>query len=696
MPFVGEHAARIVDPDKFEDFRRSNDRLGAGVDVIFGIRKKGEEGSEIQTIRFDAERFTVNQAKKWLDDHPEFKVILFEPAIAEEEQKESMREAVLPFKDLDLADRSREWDGDAARRRVREWAGGDEVDFDKYSQAFVVVDGPKENLTSYKLPFADIIDGKLMAVPRGIFAVAAVLQGARGGVDLPRGDLQRARGPIGRYYRKMELTPPWEQSESMSEAFHLRGTHWVPVPESGSCPTTHPNKLKFPDTDTLRCFTDSAARVVRTQMREQAAEKLTNERSNLRPAREDNPNERCALCAYFDKPTTCRIVEGPVAVDLVCDWIDSTGQDPELYEVSDEDWLSFVRGMIDKQPYQHIVKDGAITPAGPVVLIEDTAKPPHRFSLTRPFHIGHTVDSHHWTQAEVDDLVAVGKRTTEGEPSVKENLEEGIRPAFGSPGGKKYLAQKIVSLMPEHKKYVEAFVGGGAVLFAKKPSDQEVINDKHAGVAHAYRYIKAIDVRKVESLKKMPITFSRPQFFKIRDSAPSSDMGRFHRFLYLNAFSFGKSGNSTVKEENATFGPLTHRLDRMTRIAERLSKINILSEDFRSVIRRNDSPSTFFYLDPPYPDQQGKLKTSLTNEDIYQAVKGIKGKFLLSLPNTSGVRRVFSEFNKRAVLVRRTMEMRSEHYDTELLISNYPLKSSKMYLAESFTEEAAEIVLVEV
>lgn len=141
--------------------------------------------------------------------------------------------------------------------------------------------------------------------------------------------------------------------------------------------------------------------------------KLTNERAQLRAAREGNPGERCSLCQYFVAPDGCKIVRGPVSADLVCDWIQSRETEGvPLYEVSDEDWEAFGRGMIEKQPYQHIVRDAALTPEGPVVMIKDTAKPPHRFSLTKDFHIEHTSLEHHWTQKEVDALIQAGRVQT--------------------------------------------------------------------------------------------------------------------------------------------------------------------------------------------------------------------------------------------------------------------------------------------
>jgi len=80
-PYPNEHAARLVEPDQFDEFRRDADAGGTGIDFIYGI-KEGE--SEIQSIRFDADRFTAGEAREWLDEH-DFTPIKFEEAIGERE-----------------------------------------------------------------------------------------------------------------------------------------------------------------------------------------------------------------------------------------------------------------------------------------------------------------------------------------------------------------------------------------------------------------------------------------------------------------------------------------------------------------------------------------------------------------------------------------------------------------------------------
>jgi len=119
--------------------------------------------------------------------------------------------AVTSFQDLPLADRDREWDGAAAEKRVRAWADAQDEPNAKYRDAHVWYDADaKENLTAYKLLIADVVDGRLKAVPRGFFAAAAVMQGSRGGVDLPAKDRDRVKSHLAKYYAKLGETPPWE------------------------------------------------------------------------------------------------------------------------------------------------------------------------------------------------------------------------------------------------------------------------------------------------------------------------------------------------------------------------------------------------------------------------------------------------------------------------------------------------------
>ena len=117
---------------------------------------------------------------------------------------------------LPLTDRKRGWDASDAMSRVRVWSGAIEEPNAKYKSAFFYYGENSDNFTAYKLQFADIVDGRLVAVPRAIFAVAAVLQGARGGVNIPDSDKIKIKAKVAAYYAKMRkefndssIVVPW-------------------------------------------------------------------------------------------------------------------------------------------------------------------------------------------------------------------------------------------------------------------------------------------------------------------------------------------------------------------------------------------------------------------------------------------------------------------------------------------------------
>lgn len=131
--------------------------------------------------------------------------------------------AVTGKADWPLADLERSWEGSVAEERLRHWAGLDgtgSLDPTKYAAVHFWQDATDPTkLSSYKLPFCDVIDGAVQAVPKAIFAAAAAIQGARGGLDVPESDLAGIKDKIAAYYTRIgttydrpDLTAPWEKA----------------------------------------------------------------------------------------------------------------------------------------------------------------------------------------------------------------------------------------------------------------------------------------------------------------------------------------------------------------------------------------------------------------------------------------------------------------------------------------------------
>lgn len=64
MPYANEHTVRYHNPDRYVKIRRKNGDFAPGVDVIYGITKRGNV--EIQSIHFKADRFTITEVKRAL------------------------------------------------------------------------------------------------------------------------------------------------------------------------------------------------------------------------------------------------------------------------------------------------------------------------------------------------------------------------------------------------------------------------------------------------------------------------------------------------------------------------------------------------------------------------------------------------------------------------------------------------------
>ena len=150
------------------------------------------------------------------------KAVLFEGSIVDEpmNQRANITEvkSVVPFQDLPLASRERRWDADAALGRVRKATGSEESPSGTYRQAFLWFD--RENakeFDGYKLPIVDVVNGNLTVIPRAIFAAAAAMQGARGGVDIPEGDTAGVIRHIERYYEKMDIDSPFDEKSFSPE-----------------------------------------------------------------------------------------------------------------------------------------------------------------------------------------------------------------------------------------------------------------------------------------------------------------------------------------------------------------------------------------------------------------------------------------------------------------------------------------------
>jgi len=192
-------------------------------------------------------------------------------------------------------------------------------------------------------------------------------------------------------------------------------------------------------------------------------------------------------------------------------------------------------------------------------------------------------------------------------------------------GGKSYLTDWIIDLMPRHLHYVEPYAGGLAVLLAKNPFDErhqwgdkahergisEVVNDLNGELMNFWKVMQ--DEKAFKQFQRIieATPFSQPQWkeagvrmspcheldvqaavaFFVR--CRQSRAGGFKGFATL-------SRNRTRRQMNEQASAWLSCVEGLPEVHYRLKRVVVLCGDALKVIRQQDGERTLFYLDPPY------------------------------------------------------------------------------------------------
>jgi DNA adenine methylase len=243
-------------------------------------------------------------------------------------------------------------------------------------------------------------------------------------------------------------------------------------------------------------------------------------------------------------------------------------------------------------------------------------------------------------------------------------------------GGKNRLAKKIISMLPEHTTYVEAFAGGAQVLFHKPPSNVEVLNDLDFDIVNFYRVCQWHYQEFVRYLRFSLASRKLHELHVKSDPVTLTDIQRAGRFFYLQKNSFG----GLILKQKFHYGisqPSNYNPNRIPEIIERthqrLARVQIESLPYEQVLDKYDRPTTFFYLDPPYWGPK-LYRFNFTDDDfvaLAQRLAQLKGKFILSLNDRPEVRETFKEFRIAREEITYTAQAKPGKRYGELLITNY-------------------------
>ena len=175
------------------------------------------------------------------------------------------------------------------------------------------------------------------------------------------------------------------------------------------------------------------------------------------------------------------------------------------------------------------------------------------------------------------------------------------------PGSKKrlmsFLAEHLPSSEKIHGRYIEPFVGGGAVFFHLKPH-QAILSDINRELIDLYRGIRRKPEKVWKIYKKMPC--NKTGYNEIR-SLRHKDLDlirRAARSLFLNRTCFkGMWRHNANGEFNIGYGGQTRRWaisnEDLVNVSRILRRAIIRCADFETIIEVAQ-PGDYLFLDPPY------------------------------------------------------------------------------------------------
>lgn len=208
-------------------------------------------------------------------------------------------------------------------------------------------------------------------------------------------------------------------------------------------------------------------------------------------------------------------------------------------------------------------------------------------------------------------------------------------------GGKGLMTKTLIPLLPDHTLYVEAFGGGGSLLFAKSYSPNEVYNDVDSTLADFFRLLQDAEAFEIFYQKCLLTPYSREIYdeFKHTWKQQHDKIERIYRWFVLARQSFsgriGEGWSFSLKKVKPA-KVFTNAVDRLPAVVTRLREVQIENESWEVILERYDSPTTFFYLDPPYVNSTrlggGYAYEMLDAEhkDLIERIQRLKGKVMLS------------------------------------------------------------------
>ncbi|WP_192930790.1 Dam family site-specific DNA-(adenine-N6)-methyltransferase [Deinococcus sp. AJ005] len=187
-------------------------------------------------------------------------------------------------------------------------------------------------------------------------------------------------------------------------------------------------------------------------------------------------------------------------------------------------------------------------------------------------------------------------------------------------GGKSWLVNNInVQFPTKFGKYIEPFLGSGAVFFDIKPKSG-IISDLNGDLIDSYTAIRS-DYKSVEEiLKYHHHMHSKDYYYMMRATKPTEKYSKAAWFIYLNRTCWNGLYRVNLKGEfNVPIGTKTSvimRKDNFKAVSEILGAVDIVKQDFSHSLSLADNGDLIF-VDPPYHNSSLSTKFVKYQDTIF-------------------------------------------------------------------------------
>lgn len=197
---------------------------------------------------------------------------------------------------------------------------------------------------------------------------------------------------------------------------------------------------------------------------------------------------------------------------------------------------------------------------------------------------------------------------------------EKVLPFLKWAGGKRWFADRHTHLLPDSfERYVEPFLGGGALFFATAPA-HAVLSDLNGDLISTYEVARDFPTDLAERLQDYHERHSRETYYAVRKTKPSSKIELAAWFLYLNRTCW--NGLYRVNLRNVFNVPIGTKMDVVLPtddfevVSRRLASARIQCCDFETTIDAADA-GDFVFVDPPYTVKHNENGFVKYNDQIF-------------------------------------------------------------------------------